>query len=348
MERKPYMDFIKGLAIMGVIVCHLTTEWIGRENSFGQMMVYQGWYGLARFAVPAFFMVSGALLLAPERSLSIKRVYRDYIVPMIGAAFLYGSIYKILRTVVLRNEMRGLLSLVADYFMDFLTGRMEFHFWYVYAILGIYISLPIMRAFVKAADQTVLRYYLLVWMLLNFFFILSKSGYLTFLSGMLDQYHFVGMFVEYLGYPILGYYILAQDISEQSRHMIYGGGCVGLLIGIGLTIYDVATYGQYRWEYLAYCSPFIILYSTALTLLLKNIRIDYSRKWSSLICTLGQNTLGIYFIHMVFIIAFIQTGAWSLSVNPLLDVVGYMLVVLLGSIVIVKILKKIPIIGRWM
>lgn len=347
MERKQYIDFMKGIAIIGVIISHTATERLYEQNELFDLAIYETFFGLIHFAVPFFFMITGYLMLRPEKELSIKKLYLKSILRILVAAFIYGIIYKIER-MVFDGSYNGILDFVKGYIIDFATGHLEFHFWYVYAILGVYITLPILKAFVKSANKKLLEYFIIVWFICNIFFVLYRSGYLTFVGDVFDQFHFVGLFVEYQGYLVLGYYLMSNEFSKKIKSIVVVCGMVAIIVAIIMMTYDMYNYGAYRLEYRAQCGPFIILYGSACCLLVKDLKMDYNNKILRFINWLGQNSLSIYFVHMVFIIMIFQYGICNYHIFPILDMIIYPLVVLMASALFKFIVNKIPYVRKWL
>lgn len=87
MERKriDYLNYLKVLATLGVIIIHLIGEfWVNTNTrSFG-WNVANFFESLTRGSVPIFVMISGALFLS--RDLSIEKlyinIYSDWWLPM--------------------------------------------------------------------------------------------------------------------------------------------------------------------------------------------------------------------------------------------------------------------------
>ncbi len=103
-----------------------------------------------RFAVPCFFMLSGAFILADERNADYRYFYRKSIknIGITGAIFcvLY-VIYRVLKLVlsiyVLHNHSEStLLSGLCLIGVDTLTGHPFNHLWYLFALVGVYIAAP--------------------------------------------------------------------------------------------------------------------------------------------------------------------------------------------------------------
>ncbi|MGL4522232.1 MAG: acyltransferase, partial [Bacilli bacterium] len=90
-----YLDIVKVVAILAVIAIHVTAPFVVNLDTIGSG---NWWFASffnagSRWAVPAFFMVSGALLLAPSRSKDefkqlAKRLHR-VVVPLIVWSIIY-------------------------------------------------------------------------------------------------------------------------------------------------------------------------------------------------------------------------------------------------------------------
>ena len=70
-NRKGYLDILRALAAVGVIVIHVSSNnWFGYIGTFN-WIVFTIYEGIARISVPIFFMISGSLLLS--KIYSIKK-----------------------------------------------------------------------------------------------------------------------------------------------------------------------------------------------------------------------------------------------------------------------------------
>ena len=65
-NRKSYLDFLKILACLAVIIMHLC---LNLDTSFLNWSINKSFNILGNFAVPIFVMVSGALLLNPQKTI---------------------------------------------------------------------------------------------------------------------------------------------------------------------------------------------------------------------------------------------------------------------------------------
>ncbi len=348
-QRKDYLDFLKGVAIFAVIVIHVSTEGFYRELSLSNVIICTTVYSLARFSVPVFLMTTGVVFLEPNKQLTIKRIFSKYILNIIIAAFIWGAIYKVIN-VFLNGGFNGIFNVIKAYIKEFCTADLEFHFWYVYALIGIYLALPILRAFVKGADRRTIEYFLLVWAIFNMLFIIVQGGYFEFLNNLSNNFRFIGLFIGYIGYPVLGYYLNTYEQKKVNKIVLTVGAVVVFCLGLSFTIYDKITLGDIRVEYMSYLSPVVVLYAIVIFLLVKNKKI-YSGFFSKVFKRIGKQTLGIYFMHMTFVILFFRTGLIPIGIlfscSPI-DILVYSITILLVSWVIQELLSKIPYVGKWL
>ena len=105
---------------------------------------------ITKFAVPMFFVITGALLLEKHETVGTilkKRLYRIFIVIITFTTVSYyikylsvGNVYS------LSNFLRGLLN-----------GRLSapgiFSYWFLYAYMGILIVLPFLRVVAKSLNK---------------------------------------------------------------------------------------------------------------------------------------------------------------------------------------------------
>ena len=58
-----YLDQLRALAIVGIVICHVANLWNGTPHSSLNWIVHYFFNILGRYGVPVFLMLSGALLL---------------------------------------------------------------------------------------------------------------------------------------------------------------------------------------------------------------------------------------------------------------------------------------------
>ena len=76
MKRLEYIDILRGISIIGVVLIHVISILGGVETGVWHIV----YLGLTRFCVPMFFVCMGAILLQKDRELNIHKLYtKNYI-----------------------------------------------------------------------------------------------------------------------------------------------------------------------------------------------------------------------------------------------------------------------------
>ena len=93
-RRDVPVDAAKSAAIFGTLLIHASAAggFAGVPGSFGWTSALF-WNCLLRSAVPVFFLCSGALLLPPEKEVTLRRVWTKYIPRILAALFFWAAAY---------------------------------------------------------------------------------------------------------------------------------------------------------------------------------------------------------------------------------------------------------------
>ena len=106
--------------------------------------------GIGRFAVPVFLMLTGYLLLDPEREMGPSKIV-SYLKRMGLLVLIFGFPYALVERLVGGEGFS--LGLIVSSVRDVLAGDTWDHMWYLYALMGIYILLPLLRVFADRAER---------------------------------------------------------------------------------------------------------------------------------------------------------------------------------------------------
>ncbi|MCW3994878.1 MAG: acyltransferase family protein [Candidatus Bathyarchaeota archaeon] len=344
--REVYVDLIRTVAMFSVILLHAAGQWIVTSQEMNQMPPLQltGWAVVGIYqtigvmGVPLFLMLTGALLLQPEKKESL-RVFFKKRWARIGLPALFWS--------------------VAYFLWDFLVQNIPFSFgavlqgilngpytqmWYLYVLIGCYLLTPILRIIIANADQTMIKYFIALWVLgvaiipfLNFLSVYKLNSNVFALTG-------------YFGFFVLGIYLTTVRVR---RSILWGLLALGVaLTAIGTYVLAVNIGGENMYFFQEYFSPTTILVSVTVFLLLLTISPPSAQhgtnpsKLHKLIGLISENTLGIFFIH-VMIIESIQRGYLGFAINrdllnPVIEVPLLTAITLFISLAIVLLLKKVP------
>ncbi len=292
--------------------------------------------------VPLFLMLTGALLLQPQKKDTIPAFFKKRWDRIGLPSIFWGSAYFAWDFLVQNIPFTSGVIL-----QGILNGPYT-QMWYLYVLVGLYLLTPILRIFIAHADEGMIKYFVLIWIL--------GVAILPFL-GLFSIYELnsnVFALTGYVGFFVLGSYLSTLHVRRRTL-------AVFLVLGIALTA--VGTYalaatsgGTGMYFFQQYFSPTVILASVAAFLLLMTnkppmLQKDGSpSKISKLVKVISVNTLGIFFIH-VMIIESIELGYFGFAFNrtmldPIIEVPLLALIVLFSSLGIILLLKKVPYLKR--
>ncbi|MHC1732031.1 MAG: acyltransferase [Bacteroidales bacterium] len=337
-ERDVWGDLLRGICAFVIVWLHSTCNLF---YSFGNSVV--SWYpdlvvtSFTAFAVPCFYMLSGAYLLRREHSIRETLTKR---VPKILIPLLFWSVIYI---------FVDHKPIPESLFKMFFQNQAS-HLWFMYSLLSIYILLPLLSRIYKGLDKQQKIYILLIFLV--FPGLLHDFEYLT------NWYVTMPYFA--LFWPDLGLFFLGGIIWDARKNLSQKSGlCVlGILIGLFLTV--GATYYRSMQKGIpdnsfisCIGSVGVVLMAASffsLALSLENKLQSIGMRTRNAIHLIGNVSMGVYFIH-VLVIHFI--GTQTLFGFKLTSNSGNQLNMLAGAVMYfaVSVLicwsgKKIPIVRR--
>ena len=164
-KRVGYFDILRIVSIFFVIVIHVTSVGLRLcETATPTWNVNWLLNSVSRWAVPVFFMVSGALFLDPRRELSIKKLYTKNISRIAICIIVWGFFYSLLDQ-YLYGTLSAKSILIAVY--GIITGNTGYHLWFLYTLIMLYIATPLFRLITCHASKRRLEYALVVWIIFS-------------------------------------------------------------------------------------------------------------------------------------------------------------------------------------
>lgn len=351
MKRIFYYDALKCLAIF--LVCFFHAIALDRNILDNPSTVTFYYYWLESFysiCVPLFFMVNGALLLNSNFDLTrnIKKILKLFVLVYFWAILLLLILKFILHdTYTIKNFF------VSVWYLK--MNRIN-HLWFLKVIISIYLVLPMIKLVYDSDKKDVLIF------TVSIIFIFSFGNTLINNMVMLAQYlldvHFIhndnfkffrrenpfGYFGFALFYFIIGG-ILANKISQNNitvKKSILISVCIvsqtiTFLYGCLMT-YHFNKYYDVVWNGLD--TVMTLLIATSIFILFSQFNYKFS-KVNSIIALIGDNTLGIYLIHCIFIGTLdplFKDSSWA---NNLLANIMFTLLILLLSLSTNLLIKRI-------
>lgn len=255
--RKKYIDYLRVVSMLAVVMIHVcTTAMTDFTDGIGTMkgVLFYGVRNVLHFAVPIFFMITGALLLDPKKDISLRKLLKSYILKYLCVILTFCWAYSLIEIIFNNHDLKPIYFLQS--FLDMLQGKTWAHMWYMYSLLGIMLVLPILRWVAKMADEQHILYLIIV---LGLFlsilpFIRDMTGFNLGITFPISSESFL--------FLLLGYWV------DQKKIWINKYLCGTIIFGSIILLSATAWYQiikEARSEYIAsYSSPFIILYSIAI------------------------------------------------------------------------------------
>ena len=293
-----YLDALKAFSMLAMILLHVSAVGLSEEKVISSQWNECGLYNsLCHFCVPVFVMISGALLLGNDKPIGkyIKRV----IISLIFWCTSYAIYVQIGE--LLTNSNFDLRKLIICIFKPT-------HLWFLWMILCMYIATPILRYIIR--NHRVMEYFIIIWLIFAVIIpgltALPIIGYLF--SSIKEQTHFT-LCIDYSGYYILGYYLANKPLNNITKYVWF------YIIG-GITVTYIGTYfvsrslGVTSELFLGYFFPTTFIVAVGVFLLFKQCLNNdiFPAKLKSIVYFISAYSLGIYAIHMFFLVGFHRIG----------------------------------------
>lgn len=331
-------DFVRVIAAVAVVWIHvaallvLSTPVGSKSWWLGNMID-----SAARWSVPVFIMLSGALMIRPvQGDISFHGLGKRLI--RIGMPLITWSlVYFVFLAAVISKE-----PITADFrtwvFQLFAGNPFPGHLYFLFILAGLYVITPVLNALVPLVRTKTL------WQI--------TAGILaaTSLTHIVEVWILRGgmpvnaltQWLPYLGYYLLGYAIHTHVLSNNSVQfglrrlgvtsliMIFLiGGSSFMLASSGHLALD--SKGLYFYEFL---NPIVIVLSVTTWLFLVAFYKKYLTVHSQLIHMLSSLTFGVYLAHLLILMA-ANKGFDALQIAPLARTLVLLIAVPLASFIAV-------------
>ena len=334
--KKEWVSNLRVLATVCVVLLHVASSALYKYN---QVPNSHWWIGnvydsFVRFSVPLFLMITGTLLL------SKKYVYPIFLkrkVLRIFFPFVFWTTIYIVYNFIEPPQFNGKLASQSNFewILQQAKDGSSYHLWYMYMLLGIYISIPFLAKIIAKVRKLYLGLFLLIWVL----FISLSTSYTSNSNFEWNLWYYLG----YLGYVVLGYYL--SIINTKSKRIV-AIAVVTFFIGLFITVYGTYYYtdkiGLFYKNYYSYLIPNVLLMATSVYVLLKNVDIRLNGVLKSARNIIDKHSYGIYLSHIFVLNYLIMYGIdWDL-IHPLIGIPLTTIITLILSVAIVYLISKIP------
>lgn len=282
MKRIEYLDYLRALAIIGIVVIHSFDPFVIGTNHTGSLFIAS----LFRFAVPLYVVISGALLLSHPITDSVT-FYKKRVAKIGIPLLVWTVIY------ILYNQLGG-KPLTSESLISYALFGQPFYL--IWALLGLYLITPFLRRFLESSTKQEVYLATTIALILS---IVSSSIEVWLLAdkNVLPAFSII-RFVPFIGYYLLGYVLASVKFSFRLAFLLWGLSSLAVFLTTNIL------FGYYGFTYKSqllyqYHSPFVVAATVGIFLLMKHINL--SRWLDLLVKSISVASFGIYFVHMLII-----------------------------------------------
>ena len=324
-RRVACFEWARALGCVAIVALHVyTTLWesVGRA-SFGPARAFvEGSLSilLGRWAVPVFLMVTGALLLDPDKDVGWERL-RRYIGRMLFVLATFGLAFCLIESVY--DHRAFSIAVVGEAVWHLLTAQSWGHLWYVYALLGLYALTPVLRRLTALRDRRALE------LVLGVLYVVVLGG----MTALHVAQHTLLLRVNLL--PALFYYVLGWYVWE---YLQLDARTVGLGVASVAALLVCQAFDHGEMALPQYC--LVAPYGVLVFLLLRRFAVRPPEE-VPVVAFLADRSFGVYVVHPLFLHVLVRVLD-PLAFPPGLYELLAFAVTLAGSLVLVDVVRRTP------
>lgn len=319
--------------------------------------LYLPWSVFCKFSVPLFFMISGALLLVKKES--IKELYKKRVLRMFVVLVLVSIVYYVF-DIAKGNVCFFGIGNVLDFIYYFITGNISFHLWFLYAYIVFLLISPLLKKLVDRITAFEFRYYYVLVLVMSV--VIPVSQYVLFPgieynSSVLTAYNLLNSkTINIIVYPVVGYYLYHRfdyrKITCKKLFLLWITNIITIIITSLFLLFRIWKTGDCTESNSQQFHSMFALYNASVIFIsIKHIetkKCNISIWIKRIILSIGECTFCIYLLHILIMRSFDNIHSMQmLSFFPLLGCFIYCFFVFFICFLISMIIKKIPVIKKY-
>lgn len=340
-----YFDLLNIFACFAVVALHVNgaVHTFAKTRNWVSCMFIEA---LFYFAVPVFFMLTGATLMNYRKRYDTgaffkKRIFKTFV------PFMIWSIIGICWSIFYTKGMKiSDINTPAKFISAVINCKGMGIYWFFPALFSVYLTIPLFSLVdedKRIGKKGIFTYLILVYIVLNVLlpFVCRLTGIQW--NSALNAVSCGGYVVWFL----IGYLLANTDINKKFRILIYILGLLGFFMYFYLTVQKSFKAGNFDKTYAGYMNIPAIFMGTAVFVLFKYGKwnfIDKHEKAVRFVRNLSSASFGVYLIHYYLKDFSIR----HFGIDPrstLYRIVGTFIIYGL-SVIIVRVIQKIPVIRK--
>jgi surface polysaccharide O-acyltransferase-like enzyme len=328
-QRQSNLDAVRVISCVAVVLLHLAATIVMDPRYVGQLSwhVHNLLDAATRWCVPVFVMLSGSLLLTPQK-LSDPVDFAGRRWQRIGPPLIFWSTVYFLWRGLFWKESLSLESMLHDV----VIGRPFIHLYFLFLILGLYTVTPWLVLAMQRMTQTQLRQGIVVM-----FCLAVAANAVDFLGTSVFT-----LFVPYIPYYLLGGYCARYASGSNHRWLVLA---IAISMVTSLTAALVWVGGlNWRWAFYFYTdfSPTVI--AMAISVFLVITQVPLPAAVARLMTTLAPFSFGIYVAHpfIVELLRYAYYRQMPVLLEPLFYVPVTLPLTLTATLALVALLARVP------
>lgn len=340
-----YFDLLNIFACFAVVALHVNgaVHTFAKTRNWVSCMFIEA---LFYFAVPVFFMLTGATLMNYRKRYDTgdffkKRIFKTFV------PFMIWSIIGICWSIFYTKGMKiSDINTPAKFISAVINCKGMGIYWFFPALFSVYLTIPLFSLVdedKRIGKKGIFTYLILVYIVLNVLlpFVCRLTGIQW--NSALNAVSCGGYVVWFL----IGYLLANTDINKKFRILIYILGLIGFFMYFYLTVQNSFKTGRFDKTYAGYMNIPAIFMGTAVFVLFKYGKwnlIDKHEKAVRFVRNLSSASFGVYLIHYYLKDFSIR----HFGIDPrstLYRIVGTFIIYGL-SVIIVRVIQKIPVIRK--
>ena len=322
MKKRDYkLDLLRVISMIMVVIIHIANYYCRAFNDIDKIS-YLGaliFNTISRISVPFFFMISGATLLSKKYD---KDKNKERIIKKIITLIVITIIYFIWDKYYMNRDIN----------IIYLLNKPERKLlWFMYAIIGIYISLPFIKCMVDKMGKDEDKLFVILWLMFNGILKGLNIGN-TYLIPIISGTYYLGYFI--IGHMIIKYYDYIR--KNKNNKLLLITSIISFIIVVILTYFISINNGEHFTKLLTYSNALIMVASLSSFIYLY---FNIKDKEYIIISKLSNLSFGIYLFHAI-ILDFIMKLIPYQNIYSYIGIPVILIIVIFITSVIVNVLKK--------